>query len=164
MEHIVFYTCATASIAAALVVVFQRRTIYSALALIVCFGAMAVLFFQLGAHFIAAIQVIVYAGAIMVLFVFVVMLIDPESEFFAVNRLTRLSLIAVPMALLLGFFLLWTARQFYEPPGEAALAVTGDVGTIARSLFREYVLPFEVTSVLILVAILGAMVLAKRAD
>jgi NADH-quinone oxidoreductase subunit J len=164
VEHIVFYTCAIASIAAALVVVFQRRTIYSALALIVCFGAMAILFFQLGAHFIAAIQVIVYAGAIMVLFVFVVMLIDPESEFFAVNRLTRLSLIAVPMALLLGFFLLWTARLFYEPPGEAALAVTGDVGTIARSLFREYVLPFEVTSVLILVAILGAMVLAKRAD
>ena len=162
MEQLVFYLCAAVAVAAALVVVFQRRAIYSALALIVCLFSMAVLFYQLGAYFIAAIQVIVYAGAIMVLFLFVVMLIDPESEVFALSRARNLSLVALPLAALFGLLVLRGISGLDLSDTDALSK--GEVSVIARELFSEYLLPFEVTSILILVAVLGAMVLAKRTD
>jgi NADH-quinone oxidoreductase subunit J len=162
VEQLVFYVFAAVSVVAALLVVLQRRAIYSTLALIVCFGAIAALFYQLGAFFIAAIQVIVYAGAIMVLFLFVVMLIDPESEIFAVKRIRNLTVLALPMAALVGLILLSAVSATAGEP-EAA-AAPGDVASIAEGLFSSYLLPFEVTSILILVAVLGAMVLAKRTD
>lgn len=167
MEQLVFYLFATVAIAAALVVVFQRRAIYSALALIVCFVSMAVLFYQLGAYFIAAIQVIVYAGAIMVLFLFVVMLIDPEAEVFSFSRARNLSLVAFPAAALFGFFVLWCISELVlddARSSDTAPLSGGSVDVVARDLFSDYLLPFEVTSILILVAVLGAMVLAKRAN
>ena len=164
MEELVFYLCAAVAVGAALTVVVQRNAVYSALALIACFCSVAVLFFQLGAEFIAVIQVIVYAGAIMVLFLFVIMLIDPESEGFAGNRLKKLTIAAVPIAALLGSLLLWAVPSVGPSGSDTSLASTGGIEAIARSLFKEYLLPFEVTSILILVAILGAMVLAKRTD
>jgi NADH-quinone oxidoreductase subunit J len=162
VEQLVFYLFATVAIVAALVVVFQRRAIYSALALIVCFFSMAVLFYQLGAYFIAAIQVIVYAGAIMVLFLFVVMLIDPESEVFALSPARNLSVVAVPIAGFFGLFVLWCISGLVLE--EKATLTGGSVQVIAHELFSDFLLPFEVTSILILVAVLGAMVLAKRAE
>jgi NADH-quinone oxidoreductase subunit J len=162
VEQLVFYVFAAVSVVAALLVVLQRRAIYSTLALIVCFGAIAGLFFQLGALFIAAIQVIVYAGAIMVLFLFVVMLINPDSEVFAVKKVRNLAALALPMAALIALILLSAVSATSGAP-EAA-AAPGDVATIAEALFSSYLLPFEVTSILILVAVLGAMVLAKRTD
>ena len=167
MELFVFYLFATIAVLAALVVVLQRRAIYSAIALIVCFGSMAGLFFQLGALFIGAIQIIVYAGAIMVLFLFVVMLINPEAEAFSLNRLKALSVIALPMSAFLGLLLFWGLTQPFGPPGTSenqTLVAVGGVESIARELFRDYLLPFEVTSILILVAVIGAMVLAKPSD
>lgn len=162
MERFIFYLFATIAITSALVVVLQRRAIYSALALIVCLGSLAALFYQLGAYFIAAIQVIIYAGAIMVLFLFVVMLIDPESEIFALNRLRRLSVIAVPLSIGLLLLLWWSISSLGQaPPPEV---VSTGINEIAQTLFRDYLLPFEMTSVLVLAAVLGAMVLAKRAD
>ena len=162
MAQFVFYLFAAVSIVAALAVVLQKRAIYSALSLIVCFGSIAVLFYQLGAEFIAAIQVIVYAGAIMVLFLFVVMLIDPESEVFALSKVGNLAVLAVPLAALLGLILFVATRQF--GPGGGDLAAKGGIEAVATELFSDYLLPFEVTSILILVAVLGAMVLAKRTD
>ena len=167
MEQLVFYLFATVAVVAALFVVLQRRAIYSALALIVCLVSMAVLFYQLGAYFIATIQVIVYAGAIMVLFLFVVMLIDPEAEVFALSRAKNLPLVALPIAALFGLFVLWGISGLTSEiaGGDGLTAISkGDIRVIARDLFSDYLLPFEVTSILILVAILGAMVLAKRAD
>jgi len=167
---IVFYGLAVTAATAALLVVLMSRAVYSALALIVCFGATAGLFFQLGAQFIAAVQVIVYAGAIMVLFLFVIMLLDPESEVFLPNRLKRVSGIAVAFAVLLTLVLLratdrWADAQVltgsivdterFSGPG-------GEIETLAHSLFRDYLLPFEVTSILILVAVLGAVVLTRQ--
>jgi len=167
---IVFYGLAVTAVTAALLVVLMSRAVYSALALIVCFGATAGLFFQLGAQFIAAVQVIVYAGAIMVLFLFVIMLLDPESEVFLPNRLKRVSGIAVAFAVLLTLVLLratdrWADAQVltgsivdterFSGPG-------GEIETLAHSLFRDYLLPFEVTSILILVAVLGAVVLTRQ--
>lgn len=164
MELVVFYCFAVLSVAASLMVVFQRRALYSALALIVCLGSVAILFFQLGAQFIGAIQIIVYAGAIMVLFLFVIMLLDPQSELFPENRLKRLAVFGFPLALL--FFLVLAGRILRETswasPQPASITLVENTREIARILFSRYLLPFELTSILILVAVIGAVVLAKR--
>lgn len=166
MEELVFYFFAGISILAAILVVIQRKAIYSALALIVCFGSLAALFFQLGAEFIAAVQVIVYAGAIMVLFLFVVMLVDPDSEMFTLNKLKKLVVISLPMAAFFAYVLLQTLPRFQSLSSSQIsnldLGAKGSVTVIGRSLFRDYLVPFEVTSILILVAVLGAIVLAKQ--
>lgn len=167
MEQLVFYLFGTVAVVAALLVVVQRKAVYSALALIVCFGSIAVLFFQLGAYFIGAIQIIVYAGAIMVLFLFVVMLIDPESEVFSADRFKHLALIAIPLSALLGLVLFWAVSKAGESGSltqDIGQSSKGEVGYLAQNLFSDYLLPFEVTSILILVAVLGAMVLTKRTD
>jgi NADH-quinone oxidoreductase subunit J len=162
VELLVFYLFAAVSVGAALLVVLQKRAVYSALALIVCFGSVAALFFQLGAYFIAAIQVIVYAGAIMVLFLFVVMLIDPESEMFALKRTGNLAVVALPPAALFALILFSAFGDIAAV--EAPPADPPEMREIAIHLFTDYLLPFEVTAILILVALLGAMVLAKRTD
>jgi NADH-quinone oxidoreductase subunit J len=164
VTYFIFYILAATAATAALLVVFSRRAVYSALALIVCFGAMAGLFFQLGAEFIAAIQVIVYAGAIMVLFLFVIMLLDPESEIFLPNQLKKISIFALPLGTLFAFLILGTFPLSLTAETDWAAAPGGDIATIGRSLFLNYLLPFEVTSILILVAILGAVVLTKQPD
>lgn len=163
MELFVFYVFAAVAVAAALMVVLQRRAVYSALALIVCFAAMAILFFQLGAQFVAAIQIIVYAGAIMALFLFVIMLLDPESEVFAPNRLHKTTLLAAPAAAFLAFLLLQVLRDPFAS-ADSTPPLQGAAEVIAPLLFRDYLLPFEATSILILTAILGALVLAKRPE
>ncbi len=165
MDIVIFYIFAAAAVTSALMVISQKRAVYSALALILCFGSMAVLFYQLGAHFIGAIQVIVYAGAIMVLFLFVIMLLDPESEIFPKNRLKRVAVVGLPSVLALLAVLF---RAFPEFAGRRlAASATGPAALdntelVAKSLFHDYLLPFEVTSILILVAVMGAVVLAKR--
>lgn len=164
MEYFVFYSFAAIAVAAAVLMVLQKKTVYSALSLVVCFGAMAVLFFQLGAPFIAAVQVIVYAGAIMVLFVFVIMLIDPESETFSVGRTRRLPWLGVPLAAVFLFLVARVFPYFRAFRGDSLSEREGTIEAIGRMLFSEYVLPFEATSILILVAVLGAIVLTKRTE
>ena len=155
-----FYIFAALAVLAALNVVLQRTPVYSALSLIVVLCALAVVYLLLGAEFMAVIQVIVYAGAIMVLFVFVIMLLNARREapgqqpHGAAGWACRCSALLVEILLVI-----W--RQFR---GESA--ARGPAGwrpaAIGELLFRNYVLPFEVTSILILVAILGAVVLAKK--
>jgi NADH-quinone oxidoreductase subunit J len=146
----------------ALNLLLQRHPINSALSLIVVMASLAVLYLLLGAEFLALAQIIVYSGAIMVLFVFVIMLLNAGEEekthgshaaYFA-GIPGVLALFAV---LASTFFTLRTS--FGEVRLGAFLATTSDVG---RVLFRDLLLPFEVTSILILVAILGAVVLAKK--
>jgi len=157
-----FYICAVLAVLAALNVVVQRTPVYSALSLIVVLCALAVVYLLLGAEFMAVIQVIVYAGAIMVLFVFVIMLLNAGRE--TPSQRSRLARWLGPplVAALLVEVLTVVWRQF--PPGSAAPAAALDAGpkAIGERLFQVYVLPFEVTSILILVAILGAVVLAKK--
>ncbi|HSR50508.1 MAG TPA: NADH-quinone oxidoreductase subunit J [Acidobacteriota bacterium] len=159
MELIVFYILAAVAVVSALAVVFQRRAVYSALALIVCFGSMAALFIQLGAYFIGAIQVIVYAGAIMVLFLFVIMLLDPKTEIFRAKRQGAILIAISPMVIFIAYSLIRTLRTGI-PSG--SLSEKGALPEVARGMFRDYLLPFELTSILILVAVIGAIVLAKR--
>ncbi len=170
MTVIVFYGLAATAVTAAVLVVLMNRAVYSALALIVCFGATAGLFFQLGAQFIAAVQVVVYAGAIMVLFLFVIMLLDPESEVFLPTPLKKISGFALAFVVLFTLVLLqatdrWAAAQILTGAiagTERSSGPSGEIETLAHSLFRDYLLPFEVTSILILVAVLGAVVLTRQ--
>ena len=159
---VLFYICAGLVVLAALNVILQRTPVYSALSLIVVLCALAVVYLLLGAEFMAVIQVIVYAGAIMVLFVFVIMLLNAGRET-ASNRSRLARWLGVPLVAVFMVELLTVIwRQF--PAGAASPAPALDAGpaAIGHLLFRNYVLPFEVTSILILVAILGAVVLAKK--
>ncbi len=156
-----FYICAFVAVVGALGVVLQRTPVYSALALIVVLCALAVVYLLLGAEFIAMVQIIVYAGAIIVLFVMVIMLLNAGREPSALRESRMARWLGVPLlaVFLLGMLLVvW--RQF--PRGPVPAALSSSPVAIGHLLFRNYVLPFEVTSVLILVAIVGAVVLAKK--
>jgi NADH-quinone oxidoreductase subunit J len=142
--------------------VLQRTPVYSALSLIVVLCSLAVVYLLLGAEFMAVIQVIVYAGAIMVLFVFVIMLLNAGHE--KPSHRSRLAKwLGAP---LIGAFLVEMLIVIWDqfPPTSAAspAPLDGSPVAIGHLLFRSYVLPFEVTSILILVAVLGAVVLAKK--
>ncbi|MEE8585572.1 MAG: NADH-quinone oxidoreductase subunit J [Acidobacteriota bacterium] len=160
MELVVFYLFAALAVGTALAVVFLQRAVYGALCLIVCFGAIAGLFIQLEAHFLGAIQIIVYAGAIMVLFLFVIMLLDPQKEVF-MGRKPTLVIYASPLVLFLGYIVLRALANAPQPP-QGSLSEQGAINQVAHALFRDYLLPFELTSILILVAVLGSIVLTKR--
>ena len=154
------------AVGCALAMVAQRNPLYSAISLIGVFVSLACLYVTLQAPFIAAVQVIVYAGAIMVLVVFVIMLLNVEEE---VRRPVRLHFL-IPLGVFLAAVLIAEAAFILKLPGPAsrmdALAQRpSDVGltaSIGTGLFTEYLLPFEVTSVLILMALVGAITLARR--
>jgi len=161
VQLILFLIFALLAVGSAVNLLWQRHPISSALSLIGVMGSLAVLYLLLGAEFIAAIQVIVYAGAIMVLFVFVIMLLNAGEE-----ERTRRSLFARFLGLPLFVLLLaQIVYVVYKPSaGDLPVQFGGFIGgarEIGRALFRDYLLPFEVTSVLILVAIVGAVVLAR---
>jgi NADH-quinone oxidoreductase subunit J len=167
METALFTLLGAISVAGALNVVAQRKVFYSAVSLIICLCALSGIYMLLDAPFIAAVQVIVYAGAIMVLFLFVIMLLDPFSAAVLVDKRRSLRYLAT----LLGVAALGLIVSLvcgYDASGvPRAIASLGQpgVGTvhdIGRSLFTDYFLPFEATSALILVAIAGAVVLAKK--
>ena len=166
METWLFYLFGGIALIAAVNVVARQKIIYSALALIVCLCALSGIYMLLQAPFIAAVQVIVYAGAIMVLFLFVIMLLDPYSAAIVRDKRKYLGYVAVILGAL-SLSLLYPLLKSYDlarTPYNAGF-LTGEGGTvrhIVEILFREYLLPFEVTSVLILIAIIGAVVLAKR--
>ena len=156
-----FYFSAAATLLSALGVVLQRSAMSSALSLILCMGGVALLYFQLGAGFIAVTQLIVYAGAIMVLFLFVIMLLEPASERQALTP-GRIGALAVMIGVMSGLLLLRVLRYYRIPPDAAAEREPADMTALGARLFSKFVLPFEVTSVLILVAIIGAVILAKK--
>ena len=161
-EAILFFLFAGLAVIGALNLVLQRHPIHSALSLILVMVSLAVLYLLLGAEFIAAIQIIVYAGAIMVLFVFVIMLLNAgEEEHTNWSRLARY--FGLPVAVTLLLELGWLLYRSW--PGDTLVQsdrMVGRTAAVGQLLFRDYVLPFELTSILILVAILGAVVLAKK--
>jgi NADH-quinone oxidoreductase subunit J len=160
MLAFLFILFAGMAVGCALAMVAQRNPLYSAISLIGVFVSLACLYIMLAAPFIAAVQVIVYAGAIMVLVVFVIMLLNVEHE---ERRSTRLKFL-VPMAMVLAAvliaevaFILVTVRDFAAPASNVGLT-----HSIGSSLFTIYLLPFEITSILLLMAMVGAMTLARR--
>src|SRR5256714_646640 len=152
------------AVGCAVAMVAQRNPLYSAISLIGVFVSLACLYLTLQAPFIAAVQVIVYAGAIMVLVVFVIMLLNVEEE---VRRPVRLHFL-IPVSVVLAAVLVAEAAFMLKLGGPArvepvasqtGVGLTASIGT---GLFTEYILPFEVTSVLILMALVGALTLARR--
>jgi NADH-quinone oxidoreductase subunit J len=164
LQLVLFIVFGAIAVAAAVNLLAQRHPINSALSLIVVMASIAALFLLMGAEFVAAIQVIVYAGAIMVLFVFVIMLLNAgEEERTPGSRVAML--LGFPAVVVVAGLVGWTLLARNPHPGSVSLG-SGFVGSptaIAHLLFRDFLLPFEVTSVLILIAIMGAVVLASPA-
>jgi NADH-quinone oxidoreductase subunit J len=165
MDAVAFYAFAAIAVLASLLVVGQRNPMYSVMLLIVSFGALAGLYVLLDAPFTAVTQIIIYAGAIMVLFLFVVMLLNvPREEPAPALGLGSSGLkIGAVLSVLLGIELVWALSRFgrvsFSTDGGAEVS---DVGNIGRMLFTQHAFAFEVTSVLILVAMVGAVVLARK--
>ncbi len=166
---ILFYVFAALAIGGAIGVVMSKSPVGSLLFMITTLGAMAGTFVLLEAHFLAAVQIIVYAGAIMVLFLFVIMLLnlghdyqkDLKGGLFAMLSFATIGGIAGMLAQRLG-----SAGTVASAAGagtiDAAIAEYGAIGAIAQPLYTTYVVPFEITGILLLVAIVGALVLAKK--
>jgi NADH-quinone oxidoreductase subunit J len=169
-EAALFYLFGAVAVLASLLVIGQRNPIYSVLLLIASFGALSGLYVLLEAPFVAVIQIIVYAGAIMVLFLFVVMLLNAPHEDTDFDERTHPLLRAGPMrfgaalALLLVVELVWALTKGGGESGPFAGGSVSSVGAIGQLLFTTYAFPFEVTSILILVAMVGAVVLARREE
>lgn len=167
MTGLLFLLFGGLALGCAVSMVAQRNPLYSAISLIGVFVALACLYLTLAAPFIAAVQVIVYAGAIMVLVVFVIMLLNVEEEARRPLRMRYLVPAAIALAAVLvaeaSFILFYVQTN----PGTPRTALNTDVGLtwqIGSGLFTRYLLPFEITSILLLMAIVGAMSLARRGN
>ncbi len=163
---LLFILFAGMAIGCAVAMVSQRNPLYSAISLIGVLLSLACLYVMLAAPFIAAVQVIVYAGAIMVLVVFVIMLLNVEVEEPRRQRLRFLVPTAIVLAAILiaeAAFILHSVQRSPDTP-DYAVSNVGLTASVGAGLFTEYLLPFEITSVLLLMAIVGAMSLARRAN
>jgi NADH-quinone oxidoreductase subunit J len=163
MDTILFILCAIVSVACAFNLVLQKHPISSALSLIGVMSSLAVLYLLLGAEFIAMAQMIVYGGAVMVLFIFVIMLLNAGAErasgkswFAQIAGFPLLSAFVALIAFLIRATLPPTRRV------EFGSWVGGTAQAIGTLLFTKYLLPFEITSILILIALLGAVVLGRK--
>jgi len=163
VDTVLFIICAIVAIICGFNLVLQRHPISSALSLIGVMSSLAVLYLLLGAEFIAMAQVIVYGGAVMVLFVFVIMLLNAGTEK-ASNKSWFAQIAGLPLLLAFVGVLAFLIRAVLPPLTTVAFGswVGGTAERVGQLLFTTYLLPFEVISVLILIAILGAVVLARK--
>ena len=159
-SEILFFILAGLLVFAALLVVFQRNVVHCAMALVAALFLIAILFLTLRAPMVGVLQILVYAGAIMVLFLFVIMFLNPATLEARHGLWRRFG--AIMALLLAGVLAAVTTND--NPPADpvAATELFGSPETLAQSLFTEFVLPFEIASVLLLVAMVGAVVLGKR--
>jgi NADH-quinone oxidoreductase subunit J len=158
----VFFLLAALTIIGSVSLILQRHPIHSALSLIVVMVALAGLYLLMGAEFVAAVQIIVYGGAIMVLFVFVIMLLNAtEEEYTDFSKLAKFG--GLPLALALtGLLAAAMVRRAGAVPNTTSPDALASTSNLSTMLFSTFVYPFELTSFLILVAIMGALVLAQR--
>jgi NADH-quinone oxidoreductase subunit J len=164
MLHLVlFLVFGAICVAGAVNLLVQSHPISSALSLVVVMASLAVEYLLLGAEFVAVVQVIVYAGAVMVLFVFVIMLLNAGVEERTQGSHVAL-ILGVPGVLAGGLLVAWVLIERTGTPAIGLGALPGFPKTIGNLLFHEFLLPFEVTSVLVLIAIMGAVVLASRPE
>lgn len=165
-----FYLFAGLAIACSMFVVLKKSPVSSAFSLILVFAAFAGIYANLGAHLVAAIQILVYAGAIMVLFIFVIMLLSADEPSFDMKRSHPVvkGMVGVFCFVMLGIFV-WALKK----TGDSQLAVGvftenaivnsgGNTRVISQLMFSKYILPFELTSVLLMAGIVGAIAIAKR--
>src|SRR5882724_369601 len=163
MHLILFLAFGAVCVAGAVNLLVQRHPINSALSLVAVMAALAGEYLLLGAEFVSAVQVIVYAGAVMVLFVFVIMLLNAGEEEHSQGSHVAL-LIGIPGMLTGSLLIAWVLLTHSGTEAVAVGALPGHPKEIAQLLFHDFLLPFEVTSVLVLIAILGAVVLAAKPE
>ena len=164
MGILFFLVVAFVAIVAAASVVILRNPVHSALSLVVTLFCVAITFLSLGAEFLAAVQVLVYAGAIMVLFLFVITLLNP-LRFETPDRLRNQAIFAGILALVLMgemWFVIQSGVLAAVPATAPPLPPSGNVQLLGQALYSTWVVPFDVTSILLLVAIVGAVVLGRR--
>ena len=168
LELILFYIFGGIAVVSAILVITQKNVVHSAVFLAATLLSVAGIFLTLHAEFLAGVQVMVYVGGILVLFVFVIMLISlersvTERQF---NKQWSIALIAAAALIIeFGYGIYRGRDSFVLPPAEAQAAadtLTGNTAIVATALYQTYLLPFEIASILLLVAIVGAVVLAKR--
>jgi NADH-quinone oxidoreductase subunit J len=174
LQAVLFYVFGAATVGFSLLVVLQKSPIYSVLMLIGSFGALAGLYVLLDAPFTAVTQIIIYAGAIMVLFLFVVMLLNvPREDAAEYDRTHPLDnptvryaggVLVVVLAAELGWSVWHASTRHGTGIGDVTPGNVSSVAEIGRKLFTDYAFPFEVTSILILVAMVGAVILARRIE
>ncbi len=167
MEAYLFYIMAAVSVTAAVYLIFEKNPVFGALYLIQTMVCIAVLYILLEAQFIAAVQIIVYAGAIMVLFLFVIMLLNLNIKEETKNALPFQKIPAIFMGIVLftAICVVIKSKLLQGKQGEYTTAYVNSVGNtklIGNLLFTDYLLPFEITSILLFVAAIGAIMLAKR--
>jgi len=163
LHLIVFLAFGAICVAGAVNLLVQRHPINSALSLVAVMGSLAVEYLLLGAEFVAAVQVIVYAGAIMVLFVFVIMLLNAGEEERTKGSQVAM-LFGIPGMLIGSVLIGWVLLERSGSQAVAVGAMPGPPKVIGWLLFHDFLLPFEVTSILVLIAIMGAVVLASHPD
>ena len=164
METALFYILAGISLVAALVTVTRRNPLSSALALAVCLVAVAGLFAMLSAHLLFILQILVYAGAIVVLIIFVIMMLNLAPEDLEPMRVSprKFAISGVLCALACALTLRWIGRlDWFETPLPDGF---GTAREVSKVLFGPYVLPFEIVGLILLIGILGAVVLAKKGE
>ena len=167
MINPVFYIFAALSVILAILMLTVKNPVYSAIFLIKTFFCLAVIYITLEAEFIAAIQIIVYTGAIMVLFLFVVMLLNLESESTVKEPYGPMAYLTVILAFVI-LIQIGSAAKLSFPVGEKGMypieviRAAGNVETLATVLFSQYLYPFEIASVVLLLGMIGALLIAKR--
>jgi NADH-quinone oxidoreductase subunit J len=163
MTDLIFYIFAGAALLFGVLVVanpVSRSPVTSAMFLVLSIVSLAGLFVQLHAFFLGAVQVLVYAGAVMVLFLFVIMLLDlPEEDR---RRIKRTGLVGGGIAVAALAWIGWSAMQDLRLGGRSAPTVEGSTAALGERLFTQFLLPFEVVSVLLLVAMLGVLLLSRK--
>lgn len=164
MQLFLFFALAIVAIAAAVGVLVSKNAVYSALALLVNFAVLAVMYVMLHAQFVAVVQVIVYAGAIVVLFLFVIMLIGTETRLLGTRGRSRqiATIIAVVAGVAFLASVVYVSMAGTLASDQGRVPGNGAVQAIGEALFTQYLLPFELASVLLLVAMIGAVVLARK--
>ncbi len=164
MEDIVFWVCAVVAGVSSLLVVSNRNPIYSAMALMLCFLAFAVIFLDLGTTFLAVMHILVYTGAILVLFLFVIMLLNLKQEELGKEYNPGAKLVLALLSCTLFGVVIEAFRQspLLQKDLPEAPPEFGSIDQVGMALFTKFALPFELVSILIIIAILGAVVLAKK--
>ena len=159
--EIAFYVFSALMLLCAGLVILNRNPVTSAMCLVLCMTALAGLFVLLQAFFLAAVQILVYAGAVMVLFLFVIMLLDLKEEVRRRIRLIRavVSLVAVGAVAAIVLNIIWTSNPGAKLPAPTLVGATAPLGEL---LFKKFLLPFEILSLLLLVAMLGVILLSKK--
>ena len=163
MTATLFYFIAFLTIISALFVVLNRNPVYSAVMLVFCFFSLAALYVLLEAYFVAVLEIIVYAGAIMVLFLFVIMLINVGKEIAATSIIVKAKVLPFVLVVLFSLniilLILWRNEGLHQ---SNTISSVGSITAIGQALFTKYLLPFEIASLLLLVALIGTVYLAKR--